>query len=338
MRSNYVRRNINLHAGAAGNPAEIQQLQLDLRQLGYLAAGIDGTFGTGTGRAVKGLQYDLLHNHGQGHDGEAPVSMVDYNRNRVTLVTGRVDYGFAQCVQEMLADANFPKVPHSANPTSDNATAVRTVSAMSQCPVPVPFLLAILGQESGLCHYQVSDGYVTVGLDTGAAEKHIITSRGYGVGQYTLFHHPPTPQEMDAFVTDVAGNVQKAARELRDKFDHFVLGGSTGTTADDRKAECGEAGLRVCKYATSDPNHMRGCKQCALNAGSADIECGSTKWFPGSAHVYEPGNYQKRRAYADVPVRKNFGCDWPYAVRRYNGAGQDSYHYQAQVLLRVKKG
>ena len=25
----------------------------------------------------------------------------------------------------------------------------------------------------------------------------------------------------------------------------------------------------------------------------------------------------------------------PYAVRRYNGSGVNSYHYQAQVLLRV---
>jgi hypothetical protein len=29
---------------------------------------------------------------------------------------------------------------------------------------------------------------------------------------------------------------------------------------------------------------------------------------------------------------------WPYAVRRYNGAGVNSYHYQAQVLLRVLNG
>jgi hypothetical protein len=33
-----------------------------------------------------------------------------------------------------------------------------------------------------------------------------------------------------------------------------------------------------------------------------------------------------------VPVRKNIGCDWPYAIRRYNGAGINSYHYQAKVL------
>jgi hypothetical protein len=36
-----------------------------------------------------------------------------------------------------------------------------------------------------------------------------------------------------------------------------------------------------------------------------------------------------------VPARERFGCDWPYAVRRYNGGGLPSYHYQARVLRNV---
>lgn len=36
-----------------------------------------------------------------------------------------------------------------------------------------------------------------------------------------------------------------------------------------------------------------------------------------------------------MPDRAAFGCDWPYAVRRYNGSGINSYHYQAQVLRRL---
>ena len=28
--------------------------------------------------------------------------------------------------------------------------------------------------------------------------------------------------------------------------------------------------------------------------------------------------------------------DWPYAVRRYNGSGVNSFWYQAEVLLKVK--
>ena len=36
--------------------------------------------------------------------------------------------------------------------------------------------------------------------------------------------------------------------------------------------------------------------------------------------------------FRSVPVRGEIPCDWPYAVRRYNGAGVNSYHYQAIVL------
>ena len=36
-----------------------------------------------------------------------------------------------------------------------------------------------------------------------------------------------------------------------------------------------------------------------------------------------------------VPDRAEFGCDWPYAVRRYNGSGPDSYHYQTTILLKL---
>ena len=36
-----------------------------------------------------------------------------------------------------------------------------------------------------------------------------------------------------------------------------------------------------------------------------------------------------------LPDRAEFPCDWPYAARRYNGDGLDSYHYQTQVLQRL---
>ncbi len=38
------------------------------------------------------------------------------------------------------------------------------------------------------------------------------------------------------------------------------------------------------------------------------------------------------------PARRAFPCDWPYAVRRYNGSGVNSYHYQAIVLGNLLKG
>jgi len=37
-------------------------------------------------------------------------------------------------------------------------------------------------------------------------------------------------------------------------------------------------------------------------------------------------------AYRNSPLPSDIGCDWPYAVRRYNGSGINSYHYQVRVL------
>jgi hypothetical protein len=45
--------------------------------------------------------------------------------------------------------------------------------------------------------------------------------------------------------------------------------------------------------------------------------------------------YYPTADYSGVPDRAEFLCDWPYAVRRYNGSGVDSYHYQTHVLLNL---
>jgi hypothetical protein len=39
-----------------------------------------------------------------------------------------------------------------------------------------------------------------------------------------------------------------------------------------------------------------------------------------------------------VPDRADFQCDWPYAVRRYNGGGPNSFNYQAIILLNLLEG
>ena len=54
----------------SGDP-RVKALQQDLRRLGYLRSGIDGNFGEGTERAVRALQWDLLHAVSRGSDGEA---------------------------------------------------------------------------------------------------------------------------------------------------------------------------------------------------------------------------------------------------------------------------
>ena len=59
----------------------------------------------------------------------------------------------------------------------------------------------------------------------------MITSRGYGAGQFTLFHHPPKKSEVQDFMLDVEKNLQKAIAEFKDKFENFVNGKTEGTRA-----------------------------------------------------------------------------------------------------------
>jgi len=332
-----------LGPGSGARKQQITDLQRDLRKLGYLATGIDGVFGVMTGNAVRALQHDLLHNSGRGSDGDAPVRLTDYNRGRVTSPDGLVDEKVAAAIEEMLEDERFAKVPESPDPVAANREVVRQVEEVPSGRVPMPFLAGILSQESGLRHYSEptatnADSFVVVGLDRNAPGSPAVTSRGYGIGQYTLFHHPPSPQEMDDFVLDPRANVQKAIGELQDKFLHFVNGNTAGTRADDRRAEYGRGPLRLCKYAADDPRYMSDCRRCLAAAGTTEIRAGVTSLYPGAGRRYEPTQYHAKTEYTGVPVRAAIGCDWPYAVRRYNGSGMNSYHYQTQVLLRVLNG
>jgi hypothetical protein len=242
----------------------------------------------------------------------------------------------------MLEDDAFPKLPSSPHPEQANKAALEAVKALSGLQVPLPFLLAILVQESGLCHFQVptgdnADNFITVGLDRGTGDEIVITSRGYGIGQYTLFHPPPRPQEVAELMMDPVRNVQRAIRELREKFDTFVNGPSD--YADDRVAEQENVPLRICKFPSADSaRFLRDCRRCMEEAGKYNIAAGQTHFFEGASGVYKPTHYHEETTYSEVPIRKDVPCDWPYAIRRYNGSGIDSYHYQTQVLLRVLKG
>jgi hypothetical protein len=324
-------------SGAAED--EIRDLQRDLRALGYLRQGIDGKFGSGTERAVKALQYDLMNNDGRsrGNDGDAPVRVVDFNKGRIVKVTGMADQKLAGCVTEMLGNSDFPLLPKADDPKEENTRIAELIRSMPSQAVPMPFIMAMLKQESNLKHYNEpskndEDTYIVVGLDTNANEKHIITSRGYGAGQYTLFHHPPRRDEVEGFMLDVEKNLNKAVWELKYKFDHFVNGATTGTRADDRIAEYGEGPLRTCKHPAGDPKCMKDCKQCMIDAGQQNIQEGVTRLYRGSKNIFEPTQYYKRADYEAVPIRKNVACDWPYAARRYNGSGINSYHYQTIIL------
>jgi hypothetical protein len=82
---------------------------------------------------------------------------------------------------------------------------------------------------------------------------------------------------------------------------------------------------------------MRACKDCALEVGKIDISA-STPLYHGSTQTYGQAKYYSNPNYIGVPDRAAFLCDWPYAVRRYNGSGPDSFNYQAKLLLDLLSG
>lgn len=328
--------------GSEATVSQVKELQKNLRQLGYLQKGIDGNFGRKSELAVKALQYDLLHNHGKSTqlDGEASVSILEYNRGRITQVTGQVTQDLAGCIADMVNDSSFPLLPKTENPKSANSEIITGMKALTSSSVPIPFIMGILRQESGLKHYNEpkpndEDTFITLGTDTNSSERYIITSRGYGAGQYTLFHHPPRQDEVNDFMLDVQKNLHKAMVELKEKFDIFVNGNTSGTRADDRITEHGIIPLRTCKYGIEDSRYLHDCRNCMINAGQSNIHEGSTPIYEGSHVTFLPTQYYKKASYSSVPIRKNLDCDWPYAIRRYNGAGINSYHYQARVLKNV---
>jgi peptidoglycan hydrolase-like protein with peptidoglycan-binding domain len=316
--------------------AQITDLQRDLRRLGYLRRGIDGSYGQNTRRAVQALQHDLLHNSGKSSagDGDAPVRIAGYNRGRVTAANGIADQGLVECIADILDDPAFPQLPSADDPARENQRIALQIQQLPPKLVPTLFLVAILKQESGLLHYSVPrsddpDNFIIVGTDASSSVSYAIASRGYGVGQYTLFHHPPRPEEVRDVMLDPARNVEKSARLLRDKFDGFVAG--PADRADDRIAERGAGPPVVCKYEPADPRHLRDCRNCVAAAGVRSISPG-LPLYPGSASTWKATPVYPAASYTGVPMRERIGCDWPYAMRRYNGGGINSFHYQARVL------
>jgi hypothetical protein len=335
----YRRSGLVLERGSAAADALVKALQHDLRKLGYLRSGIDGEFGDGTEAALRALQFDLLHAVQKGPDGEAPVMLREFNRERVTSVTGVLDENLAACLEDILADPRVPALPRSDDPARANREAFASVQSLVGLRVPRPFLLAILLQESDGLHFRIptaanADDFIVVGLDRNdQGNPDHITSRGYGIGQYTLFHHPPRAEEVETVMLDPVRNVQRAVNELNEKLERFVNGPTPGQQADDRLAEFGGGELRRCRFEASDPRFMTDCVRCA---GEARMDIGpTTPLHPRTTETLQPTKYHRETTYAGVPDRSKLGCDWPYAVRRYNGSGVNSYHYQYQVLRRL---
>jgi hypothetical protein len=335
----YHRSGVVLRRDGDAASSLVTALQQDLRKLGYLRSGIDGQFGEDTERAVRALQYDLLHAGQHGSDGDAPVALTTFNRGRVSGVTGVLDERLAGCLEDILADDRITPLPRSDDPARANRSAFEAVQALTGLGVPRPFLLAILLQESGGQHFRTptatnADDFIVVGLDRNdEAHPDRITSRGYGIGQYTLFHHPPRREEVATLMLDPARNVERAVHELRDKYEKFVNGPTD--SADDRLAEFGTGPLRPCRFASDDPRYMADCVRCAAESR---VDVGpTTPLHPATTETLRPTQYHAQTSYKAVPDRSRLGCDWPYAVRRYNGGGVNSYHYQYEALQRLTR-
>jgi hypothetical protein len=331
----------------SGTEQQVRDLQTDLRSLGYLAGpvggSIDGQYGSTTASGIAALQIDLMENTGastqDAGEGAAPVSVMSYNDGSVTTATGTVNQNLVAIIAAMLDDVAYPKLPSSESPATDNANALAAARALSPSPVPIPFLLAIFSQESGQMHFQVphgvkSDNFVTVGLDHNAkGNARRVTSRGYGMGQFTFFHHPPTVAEIQNSIADATGNARGAAAELLGKFHTYILG--PDDVASDRIVEFGHAPLRLCQYPADDARYLSDCRNCLAAATPLlTITAGVTPTYANSNQTYAAVSGHAG-SYPNVPDRTKVGCDWPYAARRYNGSGPPSFDYQAEVLLKV---
>jgi hypothetical protein len=258
----------------------------------------------------------------------------------VTGISGQLDQPLAACIDDLMLDPAVSKLPSREDPVAENQSAVAAIAAIAGAPVPVPFLLAMFVQESGSRHYSVPtqsdvDNFVMVGLDRGDKDNpDRITSRGYGIGQFTIFHHPPRSDEVATFIGDPVTNVRGAIAEFGEKFHGYVVG--PRDHADDRDAEHPGLPLRTCRYNVTDVRYLADCFACAHAARHITIAAG-TPLYDGSQKSYQPDKYYPSAEYGSVPDRSDFLCDWPYAARRYNGSGLDSFHYQTRILRNLER-
>ncbi|MFH1562211.1 MAG: peptidoglycan-binding protein [Nitrospirota bacterium] len=300
----------------------VYRLQTALKRLGFLGHNdikqVNGNFGKGgyTERAIRALQYDLINKRIRGKD---------WNQGRIKEVNGIVDQNLALIIKTMLgaSDEEFFKVPYTKDRNEANKKAIQLLDEqenkiISQS-VPPTFIKAILKQETGMAHYDV-DGFVYIGCDE-VSPLYVYKSRGWGMGQYTITHHPPTLKEADEFINNPVNNVDKAVKELREKFDRYIVSNSLKQCADERIKIRGKSSLIECKYKKDSPMYIKDCMNCVKNAKREDEYYGELKWH--------------KSTHKNVPVWSDIPCDWPVAIRRYNGSGPNSYAYRAEVLWQI---
>lgn len=255
--STYRGRTDVISRSAAVSDAVVRTLQRDLRGLGYLHDGIDGKRGAGLDHAVRAIRIDLCN---------PALSPVIATANADGMVAAApasgdaaVEPALADCIGRLVDDPAIVKLPASADAVADNRRIMAAFRAIRSNRVPIPFLAAMFRQESGGRHFAQptannSDAFVVIGLDRndgGRPER--VTSRGYGLGQFTIFHHPPTAAERTAFIDDPVDNVQSAIAEFRSKFDSAVHAKGSSEGADDFRVEHPLRKPSLCRYASDDP-------------------------------------------------------------------------------------
>jgi len=242
----------------------VEDLQRDLRALGYYDGEISGVWAASLDSAIRAVRYDLTHP-------DLAIGASAYNRGRLVApspITGEagVEPALADCIAVMSDDANFLKLPRSDNAAIDNLRAWEQVKSARDGATPTPFVVAILAHLAGGRHFQTPtatnrDGFITVRLDRDdPAANARITSRGYGIGRYTLSHHPPTKGEINGGLFDPASAAGLAFARLRDVFSHRVISTDESVRAADRFAERPLSPLRTCKYARLDPRFLADCQ------------------------------------------------------------------------------
>lgn len=179
----------------------VRAVQVDLRKIGYLHSGVDGVFRLDAKVTIRALQYNLINNQGLSsiENGDAPVTVVTVNIGTdgtlVQCVTGIFDQNVPNCFANMIADDREPKLAEGDDPVVANEQAVDAIVAHVDQSRPFIFDIAITHQESGGKLFAVPfgadlDHLATIGLDRNGQFLDRLTTRGYDIDQYTLFHHP----------------------------------------------------------------------------------------------------------------------------------------------------
>jgi hypothetical protein len=91
------------------------------------------------------------------------------------------------------------------------------------------------------------------------------------------------------------------------------------------------SGIALRRDGDPEPSLVRALQQDLRKLGATAV------LHSGTTETLHPTQYHPSTTYKAVPDRSMLGCDWPYALRRYNGGGVNSYHDQYEALQRLTR-